>query len=113
MAHNQVLGGRGEDRAAAWYVERGYTVEDRNWRCADGELDLVLVRDDTVVFCEVKTRSSNAFGNPEDAVTPRKAQRIRRLALRWLDVHDRRSRVLRFDVVAVTGREVVVFEDAF
>ncbi len=113
MAHNQALGARGEDRAAAWYLERGYDVADRNWRCGDGELDLVLCRGRTVVFCEVKTRSSNAFGNPEDAVTARKAQRIRRLALRWLDAHDRRAGELRFDVVAITGRDVVVFEDAF
>ena len=113
MAHNQALGARGEDRAAAWYLERGYDVADRNWRCAEGELDLVLRRGRTVVFCEVKTRSSSAFGNPEDAVTARKAQRIRRLALRWLDAHGVRAGELRFDVVAITGRDVVVFEDAF
>ena len=113
MAHNQALGARGEARAAAWYVERGYEVLDRNWRCREGELDLVVARGRTVAFVEVKARSSAAFGHPEEAVTAPKAARIRRLALRWLEAHDRRAVDVRFDVVAVTGRELAVFEDAF
>jgi putative endonuclease len=80
-------------------------VLDRNWRVRDGELDLVLGRDTTIVFCEVKTRRSDRFGAPVEAVTPRKQQRLRRLAAAWLaqrrDVAPGGRAELRFDVAAV------------
>ncbi|MDP8953555.1 MAG: YraN family protein, partial [Actinomycetota bacterium] len=97
----QALGAAGEDLAAAWYESRGYEVLARNWRCRDGELDLVLRRGPTIVFCEVKARSSLAFGSPLEAVTPRKCRRIRRLAAAWLDQAGRGAPELRFDVAAV------------
>jgi putative endonuclease len=98
------LGARGEELAAAWYAAQGYTVLDRNWRCRDGELDLVLARAGTVVFCEVKTRASVAFGVPAEAVTVLKQQRLRRLATRWLSERPAGAgwADLRFDVVCVT-----------
>jgi putative endonuclease len=95
------LGAAGEAAVARWYEGAGYRVLDRNWRCAEGELDLVLALDSTVVFCEVKTRASTAFGRPEEAVTARKQQRLRTLALRWLDAHPAGHRRLRFDVASV------------
>ncbi len=58
------LGARGEELAVAWYTSRGYTVLGRNWRCRDGELDLVVSRDRCVVFCEVKTRSGDRLRPP-------------------------------------------------
>jgi putative endonuclease len=97
----RALGASGEDLAAHWYVERGYRVLDRNWRCKEGELDLVLMRKRTVVFCEVKTRRSGAFGAPFEAVTPTKQRRLRALAARWLDEHPQRGVDLRFDVASV------------
>jgi putative endonuclease len=110
------LGAWGEARVARWYEARGYDVLDRNWRCPEGELDLVLAIDDTVVFCEVKTRSSNRKGRPQEAVGWDKRRRIRALALRWLG--DRpddvpRPRHLRFDVAAVTGGRIEVLQAAF
>jgi len=85
------LGDKGEAAVAEWYTARGYEVVARNWRCADGELDLVLSGRSSahpdrgvVVFCEVKTRSGSAFGAPLEAVTPAKQRRLRRLAGRWL-----------------------------
>jgi putative endonuclease len=75
-------------------------VVDRNWRVREGELDLVLRRGRVTVFCEVKTRRTDAFGSPFEAVTRVKQQRVRALALRWLDDHGRRGPV-RFDVAAV------------
>lgn len=71
---------------ARWYRARGFEVLCRNWRCSDGEIDLVL-RDAgaaVLVFCEVKTRTSSTFGSPWEAVTPAKARRLRRLAGRWM-----------------------------
>ncbi len=107
------MGAAGEDLAAAWYEARGYRVVDRNWRCREGELDLILRSGATLVFCEVKTRSSLAFGSPLEAVTHRKRQRIRRLAAAWLHQADTGAAELRFDVAAVLDGQVEVVEAAF
>ena len=117
MAHRrQVLGAAGEDAVAAWYASAGYEVLDRNWRCRDGELDLVVGRGDLIVFCEVKTRRSERFGTPAEAVTHTKQCRLRALALRWLAERSTRGD-LRFDVASVRpgrgGLEVEVIQDAF
>src|SRR3954449_4202957 len=93
------LGIAGEDAAAAWYEANGYEVLARNWRCRDGELDLVVRRNRTIVFCEVKARTSNAFGAPAEAVNHLKRQRLRVLAAKWLDDSPVRPREIRFDVV--------------
>jgi putative endonuclease len=106
-------GAAGEDLAAAWYEANGYELLARNWRCPDGELDLVAAQGETLVFCEVKARSSDAFGVPAEAVTATKQARLRRLATRWLDASDRRPRELRFDVAAVLGDDLEVIENAF
>jgi len=114
------LGARGEELAAAWYTGHGYTVLARNWRCREGELDLVVSRDRCLVFCEVKTRTGTGFGLPAEAVTGAKQRRLRRLAARWLG--EQSSSVgfaeLRFDVASVTLRsgsdgELEVIEGAF
>jgi len=102
------LGTRGEEAVARWYEERGYVVASRNWRVREGELDLVLHRGRTVVFCEVKTRRGDAYGTPFEAVTITKRRRIRTLAVRWLSEHRVRANELRFDVAAVREREAAV-----
>jgi putative endonuclease len=112
------LGNAGEDAVTAWYETSGYRVLDRNWRCREGELDLVVTGGDTLVFCEVKTRASTRFGAPVEAVTATKQRRLRMLATRWLAEHDIRRRTLRFDVASVTRAPdgelaVEVLEDAF
>ena len=112
-AGRQRLGRWGEDRAAAWYAERGWEVLDRNWRGTGGELDLVLRRGGTVVFCEVKTRSSTAYGHPAEAVDRRKQQRIRALAVQWLRLHHEPAATLRFDVACVLKGRLEVLEGAF
>lgn len=84
-ARRQVLGRYGEDLAARWYEQHGYEIVARNWSCSAGELDIVARRDDVYVFCEVKARSSAAFGVPAEAVGYAKQARLRRLAAMWLN----------------------------
>lgn len=110
----QDLGRSGEEAVAGWYRERGYEVIARNWRCRDGEIDLILRHGRSYVFCEVKARSSAAFGAPVEAVGPRKQARLRRLATRWLtEAAPGRAAELRFDVASVLGGEIEVIEGAF
>ena len=115
--HRQALGARGEDAAALWYEEQGYEILERNWRRREGEVDLIVRRGATVVFSEVKTRSSDRFGTGAESVLPAKQRRIRRLAYRWLSEITPavgRARVeVRFDVVSITAGQVEVIEDAF
>ncbi|MYH72758.1 MAG: YraN family protein [Acidimicrobiia bacterium] len=114
MAYKQALGRWGEDRVVRWYRRHGFEVLDRNWRCRHGELDVIVRRGSVVAVCEVKTRSSNAFGAPAEAVGWHKQRRIRRLAAQWLSEQERRGAVqLRFDVAEVMGREIRVIESAF
>jgi putative endonuclease len=111
------LGNAGEDAAAEWYRARGFAVVDRNWRVREGEIDLVVRRGSTLVFCEVKTRSSDRFGVPTEAVTFAKQRRLRTLAMRWLAAHPGAHGELRFDVASVTpsGAQpaVEIIENAF
>lgn len=99
--HHQALGRYGEDLAARHLVEAGMVLLDRNWRCEQGELDLVLRDGRTLVVCEVKTRSSLTYGAPHEAVDATRLRRLRRLAAAWLDAHDLRVPDVRIDVVAV------------
>ena len=108
----RILGERGEDTVAAWYVKHGFRVLDRNWRCAEGELDIVAVDDEVLVFCEVKSRASDRFADPALAVDHRKQARVRRAAFRWLEGHHWPQRI-RFDVGIVVSGRIRIIEDAF
>ena len=102
VAVRAVLGKWGEDLAVQHLEAAGYEVLARNWRCRDGELDVVARVGETLCFVEVKTRSSAAFGLPAEAVGPAKTARLRRLAGRWLTENRPRGwSGLRFDVIAV------------
>lgn len=101
MAAKDELGRRGERLAERHLLARGYRLIDRNWRCRHGEIDLVLRDGDAVVFVEVKTRSSTAFGHPFEAITPLKLARIRRLAGVWCEAHPRERGRVRIDAVSV------------
>ncbi|MGE0880341.1 MAG: YraN family protein [Acidimicrobiia bacterium] len=109
----RALGIDGERRAEAWYVKHGYVVLARNWRVREGEIDLIVRNATTIVFCEVKTRATAAFGMPAEAVTPAKQARLRRLAGRYLAESSERAGDLRFDVAAVMGGKVEIIEGAF
>jgi putative endonuclease len=95
------LGQYGERLAARYLGERGMRVLERNWRCQHGEIDLIALDGTCLVVCEVKTRRSTAFGEPVEAVTWRKAARLRRLASAWLAAHDVRPDGVRIDVIGI------------
>jgi len=106
MRVKDAVGRFGEQVAAAHLEAAGLVVLDRNWRCREGELDIVARDGSELVFVEVKTRSSLSFGSPAEAVGRVKAARIRQLALRWLAAARERDpelawSSLRFDVVSV------------
>jgi putative endonuclease len=108
------LGTSGEELVAGWYQARGYRVLARNWRCQRGELDIVVGRGALVVFCEVKTRTSDAFGVPAEAVTRTKQARLRKLGAEWLEQAGGRGvDEVRFDVASVLAGDVEVIEAAF
>src|SRR5690606_29756803 len=108
------LGADGERRAAEWYRRRGFRVVHRNWRCPEGELDLVLRRGDLLVFCEVKARSSTRWGSPVEAVDHRRVRRLRAAAAEYLrQVRPRGIAAIRFDIAAVLNGRVELTESAF
>ncbi|HZC71751.1 MAG TPA: YraN family protein [Jatrophihabitans sp.] len=111
MRVKDAVGRFGEQRAAEHLAAAGLEILDRNWRCRTGELDIVAREGSQLVFIEVKTRSSLAFGAPAEAVDRVKSARIRELALRWIMAQREAGaqmfwETLRFDVVSVVrGRE--------
>jgi putative endonuclease len=108
----QALGAYGERVAARHLEEQGMVVLDRNWRCSEGELDLVLRDGGELVVCEVKTRSTTAYGTPQEAVDATKLERLQRLAERWLAEKALRPPGVRLDCVAVmhTGHGAAAVE---
>lgn len=97
------LGADGERMAQVFLERHGYRFVDRNWHCAAGELDLVMLDGDELVFVEVKTRRGERSGRAEDAVSPAKAARLLAAAEWYLSVHAiHQDRVWRCDLVAIT-----------
>ena len=107
MAAKDDRGRAGEDRAAAHLERRGWQVLDRNWRCRDGELDIVALEAGEIVIVEVKTRRGTGFGHPLEAIDARKRARLWRLGIAWAVAHPdlARGRELRLDGIAVIGPE--------
>ena len=111
------LGGAGEDLAAAALKKQGYKILERNYTCTLGEIDLIARQGQTLVFIEVKTRRSERFGAPQDAVSPAKQARLRRLADYYLKQKRLGQVPVRFDVVAITfagdAPQVEIIQAAF
>lgn len=112
------LGRRGEDAAARYLRKLRYTIVARGHRDNIGEIDLIAVDGRTIVFIEVKTRTTHDAGHPADAVDEAKQQRLTRLALSYMKRHDLLEYPARFDVIAVTwpqrGRpQIEHFKNAF
>lgn len=115
--NNRATGDLGEDIAGRYLTRSGYEVIERNYRTRRGELDLIARRGDTLVIVEVKLRRGTAYGDPLEAVTPRKQQAIRLLAEEYLSERDPHFQELRFDVIGIllrAGRpEISHVEGAF
>lgn len=101
VARKDDLGRRGEECAAVYLTDAGYRLLERNWRCQQGEIDLIAEHDGLIVFVEVKSRSSVAFGHPFEAITIEKVARLRRLAATWCDESQTSPRRIRIDAIAV------------
>ncbi len=105
------LGRMGEEVAARHLESEGFVVLERNWRCDEGELDILARDGDTLVVCEVKTRSSTRYGSPFEAITERKLHRLERLGMRWMRERGVRPKRMRVDIVSVlappNGRRVI------
>ena len=101
MRAKDALGKSGEQEAAKYLESRGLRILDRNWRSADGEIDIVAAERRVLVVCEVKSRTSTRYGSPLEAVSRAKRARLRRLAVQWLNAHGVRFDQVRIDVVGL------------
>ncbi len=113
MARHIELGKWGEEVAARAYQRRGYEIVERNWRCADGEIDLIVRKRRHIAVVEVKTRRTANFGHPIEAVNEAKQHRIRRIAAQWRAEKGVRAPPFRFDVASVLGSRVEIYPGVF
>jgi putative endonuclease len=113
------LGARGEKLAAEHLRRLGFSIRETNFRCREGEIDIVAQREDYLVFVEVRTRRGSSFGTPEESLTPAKGEKIITAAQTYIQTHEGLPPDWRIDVVAVEmdGRgkllRVELIEDAF
>lgn len=91
----------GEKLAGDFLKKRGYHILETNYRCREGEIDIVARHKDSLVFIEVRTKSSAEFGSPEESITPAKMEKLRATAYRYQETHDNLPPLWRIDFVAV------------
>lgn len=100
--HRQQIGRLGEDRAAAFFVGKGFTCLARNWRCRAGEIDLIVARGREIRFVEVKTRKTKTYGDPEEAITVQKRAHLEAAAEAWILSHELpKEAIFQFDVFSL------------
>ncbi|MDM8525709.1 YraN family protein [Desulfococcaceae bacterium HSG8] len=117
LNRHQKFGKKGESLAAEHLARNGYRILKRNHRAKTGEIDIIAKEGDTVVFVEVKSRSSDHFGSPKGAVTLKKQKKISITALEYLKTTNQSSSKARFDVVAIRSEKgdfnVEIIKNAF
>jgi putative endonuclease len=91
----------GEKIASNFLKKRGYHIEEANYRCPEGEVDLIARHQDYLVFIEVRTKRSQAFGTPEESITATKEERLKNVAAYYQQTHDALPQQCRIDVVAI------------
>ena len=112
-APHLLRGRKGERMAARYLLRQGFDILARRYRGRSGEIDLIAFEKDTLVFVEVKTRSSGEFGEPWEFVDWRKQQILRRTAEEFIADHDLGQYAYRFDIVSVLGKDVALYRNAF
>lgn len=111
--NNKPQGISGEDTAAAFIKKKGFEILERNYRHKHGEVDIIGMIDNVLlVFCEVKYRKSSAYGHPEVFVSRDQQRSIIKVAENYIEAINW-HRDIRFDILAITGKEVCHIEDAF
>lgn len=118
MGNNKILGAFGENMACEYLSECGYRVIERNFSCKTGEIDIIAVQGDSIVFIEVKTRSSEEYGLPSEAVSRAKQGRIVKTALYYLQSKKLFDYMCRFDVIEIAidegnSHRINLIKDAF
>jgi putative endonuclease len=117
MMEKKELGKKGEELALRFLKKRGYRIIEKNYVCKMGEMDIIAKEKDTLVFVEVKTRTSTIFGPPQLAVNPTKQMQLSKVALSYLKAKQLEDIKARFDVVAILlgpkGEEIELIKDAF
>jgi putative endonuclease len=117
MMQKKELGRKGEELALRFLRKQGYRIIERNYVCKMGEMDIIAKEKDTLVFIEVKTRTSTTFGPPQLAVNPTKQMQLSKVALNFLKEKGLGDAKARFDVVAILlgpkGEEIELIKDAF
>ena len=110
MSHNSDIGNKGEEIAAEYLSNLGYIILERNWRYGRAEIDLIAKNEDILVFVEVKTRSSDAFGKPEEFISDRQQEFIFTAAQRYMEQIDYDWEI-RFDSVSILVKEKFQWKD--
>jgi putative endonuclease len=112
MINKTERGKQGEAKAEKFLTDKGYTVIARNYRYKRSEIDLIVQKENWLVFVEVKLRTSKAFGFPEESVNAAKRKKILEGAAQYLHETNWTGKV-RYDIVAIHNNEIEHFEDAF
>lgn len=97
----QTLGRHGEDLACDYLLKHGYRIIDRNYKKRYGELDVICIKNNILIFVEVKTRIGHVFGTPEEAVTPWKLREVKQTGLYYKMIHSQLPEALRIDVIGI------------
>ena len=113
IAPHLLQGRKGERIACRFLLKQGFDVLARRYRSRSGELDIIAFEKETLVFVEVKSRSSRKFGEPWEFVDWQKQQIVRRTAEDFIADHDLGQYAYRFDIISVLGKEVSLFRNAF
>jgi putative endonuclease len=112
LLHTQQLGKLGEDLAVSYLTKNGFLIVQRNFKARYGEIDVICVKDDTLIFVEVKTRIGRTFGTPEESVTPRKLREVIKTIEYYQLLHAELPQAIRIDVIGIElneYEEVVTF----
>ena len=115
MANHNEVGKLGEKYAQEFLINNDYKISECNWRWGKGEIDIIAIKNDVLVFIEVKTRSKNTFGNPEDTISEKKKNLMYELATEYM-YQSAYASEFRFDVIAIVLEPYIKvdhFMDAF